>query len=317
MRNRRMKRASWLTVTLLLVFSLAAAKEKYEEKFDKTVALAKDGKVDISNISGDITVSSWNQDQVKIEALKVSQASSLEKAKENAAKVTIEVVPEGSLLRIETKYPKSDKFWGGESVNVSVDYKLWIPEKASLKANNISGDITAEAIGGAAALKAVSGDIQLTKAAGGADCNSVSGNVTVADVTGSAFLKSVSGDVKATSIKGSVEAESVSGDVELVEVSEASTVRVKALSGEVLYRGGISKQGNYSLKSHSGSVMLYVPADSAFDLEAETFSGGIESDFEIKVMGKVSPKELSGSVNGGGAVLKVSSFSGDIKLKKS
>src|SRR4030042_1768765 len=260
MRNRRMKRASWLVVTLLLVFSLAAAKEKYEEKFDKTVALAKDGKVDIGNISGDITVMTWSQDQVKIEALKVSQASSLEKAKENAAKVTIEVIPEGSLLRIETKYPKSDKFWGGDSVNVSVDYKLWIPEKAALKANNISGDITAEAIGGAAALRAVSGDIQLTKAAGGADCNSGSGNVTVADVTGSAFLKSVSGDVKATSIKGSVEAESVSGDVELVEVSEATTVRVKALSGEVLYRGGISKQGNYSLKSHSGNVALYIPA---------------------------------------------------------
>jgi len=317
MRNRKMRRTGWLVVILLLVFSFAAAKEKYEEKFDKTVALAKDGKVDISNISGDIMVMTWNQDQVKIEALKVSQASSLEKAKENAAKVTIEVVPESSLLRIETKYPKSDKFWGGESVNVSVDYKLWIPEKAALKANNISGDISAEAIGGAVALKAVSGDIQLTKAAGGADCNSVSGNVTVADVTGSAFLKSVSGDVKANSVKGSVEAESVSGDVELVEVSEATTVRVKALSGEVLYRGGISKQGNYSLKSHSGNVVLYIPADSAFDLEAETFSGGIESDFEIKVMGKVSPKELSGSVNGGGAVLKVSSFSGDIKLKKS
>jgi len=317
MRNRRMKRTGWLAVSLLLVFSLAAAKEKYEEKFAKTVALAKDGKVDISNISGDITVLIWNQDQVKIEALKVSEASSLEKAKENASKVTIEVVPEGSLLRIETKYPKSEKHWGGESIDVSVDYKLWIPEKASIKANNVSGDITAEAIGGAAALKAVSGDIQLTKAAGGADCNSVSGNVTVANVTGSAFLKSVSGDVKATSVKGSVEAESVSGDVELVEISEASTVRVKALSGEVLYRGGISKQGNYSFKSHSGSVVLYIPADSAFDLEAETFSGGIESDFEIKVMGKVSPKELSGSVNGGGAVLKVSAFSGDVKLKKS
>jgi len=315
--NRRMKRTGWLVVSLLLIFSLAAAKERYEEKFDKTVALAKDGKVDISNISGDITVMSWNQDQVKIEALKVSQASSLEKAKENAAKVTIEVVPEGSLLRIETKYPKSDKFWGGESVNVSVDYKLWIPEKASLKANNISGDITAEAIGGPAALKAVSGDVQLTKGAAGVDGNSISGNMTVSDVTGSVFLKTVSGDVKANSIKGSVEAESVSGDVELVAVSEASTVRVKALSGEVLYRGAISRQGNYSLKSHSGSVVLYLPADSAFDFEAETFSGGIESDFEIKVMGKVSPKEMSGSVNGGGAVLKVSSFSGDIKLKKS
>jgi DUF4097 and DUF4098 domain-containing protein YvlB len=317
MRNRRMKRTGWIAISLLLVFSLAAAKEKYEEKFEKTVALAKDGKVDISNISGDITVLSWNQDQVKIEALKISEASSLEKAKENTAKVTIEVVPEGSLLRIETKYPKSDKFWGGDSVNVSVNYKLWIPEKAALKATNISGDISAEAIGGAVALKAVSGDIHLTKAAGGADCNTVSGDVTVAEVTGSAFLKSVSGDVKAGGVKGSVEAESVSGDIGLTEVSEASTVRVKALSGEVLYRGGVSKQGNYSLKSHSGTVTLYIPADSAFDLEAETFSGEIQSDFEIKVMGKVSPKELSGSVNGGGAVLKVSSFSGDIKLKKS
>jgi DUF4097 and DUF4098 domain-containing protein YvlB len=317
MTNRRLKRTGWIVVLLLLVFSLAAAKEKYEEKFDKTVALAKDGKVDISNISGDITVMSWNQDQVKIEALKVSQASSLEKAKENAAKVAIEVIEEGNLLRIETKYPKSDKFWGGESVNVSVDYKLWIPEKASLKANNISGDITAEAIGGAAGLKAVSGDVQLTKAAGGADCNSISGNVTVGEVTGNVFLKSVSGDVKANLIKGSVEAETVSGDVELVEVSEAPAVRVKALSGEVLYRGAISKQGNYSLKSHSGNVVLYLPADSAFDFEAETFSGDVETDFEIKIMGKVSSKEMSGSVNGGGAVLKVSSFSGDIKLKKS
>jgi len=317
MTNRRLKRTGWIVVLLLLVFSLAAAKEKYEEKFDKTVALAKDGKVDVSNISGDITVMSWNQDQVKIEALKVSQASSLEKAKENAAKVAIEVIEEGNLLRIETKYPKSDKFWGGESVNVSVDYKLWIPEKASLKANNISGDITAEAIGGAAGLKAVSGDVQLTKAAGGADCNSISGNVTVGEVTGNVFLKSVSGDVKANLIKGSVEAETVSGDVELVEVSEAPAVRVKALSGEVLYRGAISKQGNYSLKSHSGNVVLYLPADSAFDFEAETFSGDVETDFEIKIMGKVSSKEMSGSVNGGGAVLKVSSFSGDIKLKKS
>jgi len=311
-----MKKTGWLAISLLLLFSLAAAKEKVEEKFEKTVALAKDGKVDISNISGDITVMTWAQDQVKIEALKISEASSLEKAKENAAKVTIEVVPEGNLLRIETKYPKSGKFWGGESVNVSVDYKLWIPEKAALKASNISGDVTAEAIGGAAALKAVSGDVQLTKAAAGADCNSVSGNVTVADVTGSAFLKSVSGDVKASVVKGSIEAESVSGDIELTDVSEAPTARVKALSGEVLFRGRLSKEGNYSLKSHSGNVELYLPADSAFDFEAETFSGGIESDFEIKVMGKVSPKEMSGSVNGGGAVLKVSSFSGDIKLKK-
>ncbi|MFZ2054240.1 MAG: DUF4097 family beta strand repeat-containing protein [Candidatus Aminicenantales bacterium] len=317
MKNVKTKRTVWLAVTLLLVFSFAVAKEKYEEKFEKTMALAKDGKVDIGNISGDIVAMSWKQDQVRIEALKVSTAGSLEKAKENAAKVTIEIAQEGNVLRIETKYPRNEKSWGGESTNVSVNYKLWIPEKAALKAHSISGDVTAEAIGGAADLKAISGDVRLTKADEGAECNSISGEVVVAEVTGNAFLKSVSGDIKANMIKGSVEAETVSGDVELTDISEASSVRAKALSGEVIYRGRINRQGNYHFKSHSGDVELYLPADSAFDFEADTFSGGIETDFEVKVMGKVSPKEMSGTVNGGGASLKVSSFSGDIRLKKS
>jgi len=198
-----------------------------------------------------------------------------------------------------------------------VDYKLWIPEKAALKAHSISGDITAEAIGGTADLKAISGSVQLTKAGGAANCESISGEVVVSDVTGNAYLKSISGGVKADAIKGSVEAETVSGGVELIGISEASTVRAKALSGGVIYRGRINRQGNYSFKSHSGGVELYLPADSAFDFDAETFSGGVETDFEVKVVGKVSPKEMSGTVNGGGATLKVSSFSGDIKLKKS
>ncbi len=317
MKSLRTKPTVWIFVSILLVFSLAMAKEKYEEKFDKTMALAKDGKVDIGNISGDITAVSWAQDQVKIEALKVSTADSLEKAKENAAKVKIEISQEGDVLRIQTKYPKGEKFGGNESLNVSVDYKLWIPEKASLKAQSISGNVTAEGIGGAADLKAISGNVQITKAAGGAECTSVSGGVVVSGVTGNAFLKSVSGDIKANMIKGSVEAETVSGGVELLDVSEASSVRAKALSGDVVYRGRINRQGKYSFKAHSGDVVLHLPGDSAFDFDADTFSGGIETDFEVKVVGKVSPKEMSGTVNGGGATLKVSSFSGNIQLKKS
>jgi DUF4097 and DUF4098 domain-containing protein YvlB len=316
MKRFKMAKAAIFLVSFLLLLSLASAKEKYEEKFEKTVALAKGGKVDISNISGNIAVSSWSQDQVKIEALKVSQASSQDKGKENAAKVTIEVTAEGNVVRIETKYPKSDKFWGGEGVNVSVEYKLSIPEWAALKASNISGDVDVVGPIGPVDLNAISGSIRLKKAAKGADCNAISGDLEVTEVTGDAFLKSVSGDITANLIKGSVQAESVSGGVQLTEVSDATRVEAKALSGDVVYRGRINPQGTYNMKSHSGEVDLYLPADAAFEFEAETFSGSIETDFEIKVVGKVSPKAMQGVVNGGGATVKVSSFSGDIKLKK-
>jgi len=304
---------------LLLVFSaaVAAERERYEEPFEKTFSLAKDGKVQISNISGDIEVRSWGEGQVKIKAIKLSKASSLSQAKEDAARVAIEITEEGNVLRIETKYPKSGKFWGGESVNVSVDYWLWIPEKAGLKVNNISGDIDVEGTGGVLDVSAISGDVSLRKASGRAEGSTISGDLEISGIAGDVFLKSVSGDITADRVKGSIEAETVSGDVELTEVSEAATVRVKVLSGEIVYRGNINPAGNYSLKSHSGNVELDLPANSAFDFEAETFSGSITTDFEIKVTGKISPKEMSGVVNGGGATVKLSSFSGDIKLKKS
>jgi DUF4097 and DUF4098 domain-containing protein YvlB len=316
MKKFRMTRTALAAAALLLLFAFASAKEKYEEKFEKTMSLPKGGKVQISNISGDIGIVTWGQDQVKIDAVKVSQADSLDKAKENAAKVNIEVTMEGNVLRIETKYPKSGKVWGGESVSVSVSYKLSIPAWAAMKANNISGDIVAENLGGAADLSAISGDVKLKKATQGADCSTISGNLEIADITGDVFLKSVSGELTATQVKGSIQAESVSGDVELSEVSEAGSVRVKALSGEIIYRGSINKAGTYNLKSHSGNIDMYLPASAGFDFEAESFSGGITSDFEIKVSGKVSPKEMRGVVNNGGATVKLTSFSGDIRLRK-
>jgi DUF4097 and DUF4098 domain-containing protein YvlB len=250
---------------------------------------------------------------VKIQALKVSQADSQAKAKENAAKVNIEVTEEGSVLRIETKYPKLP--FGG-SVNVSVDYWLWIPEKAALGAKNISGNVDVEGPGGPVDLSAISGDVNLRKAAKGGDCSTISGNLAVSGVTGDLFLKSVSGDIKATQVKGSVQGETVSGNLEMLDVSEASAVRLKTLSGDVVYRGRINRAGTYSLKSHSGGIDMFLPADSAFDFEAETFSGDIATDFDVKVVGKISEKEMSGVVNGGGASVKISTFSGDIKLKK-
>ncbi len=320
MKHTSIRKALSLAASLAVLFTLTAgiarSGEKFEEKFEKTVPLPKEGKVDISNISGKIVVTSWSQGDIRIEAVKYSDASSEAKAKENAAKVTIEVMTEGNIVRIETKYPKGGGIFGHESVDVSVDYKLTIPQAAGLKAKNISGDIDAEGLGGPADLDVVSGDIALRGAGQGAECNSVSGNVTVSGVTGAVFVKSVSGDVRARQVKGSVEAESVSGELELTEVSEASSVRAKALSGGIVYSGSINKAGTYTLKSHSGEVEMDIPAASAFDFEASTFSGDITSDFEITMSGRVSEKELRGVVNGGGATVKLSSFSGNIRLKK-
>jgi DUF4097 and DUF4098 domain-containing protein YvlB len=305
-----------LAFIVAFVAAPALAGEKYEEKFAKTEALAKTGTFYLSNVSGDIEVAVWKEAQVKIEAVKTSKAAGLDKAKENAAKVTIEVTKDGDAVRVETKYPKKEGgFWGGDRISVSVDYKVWVPDQAAVEIKSVSGVVVVAALGGKAKIDAVSGDVTLRGAAG-AEIKLVSGDLEIGNVGGDAFIKAVSGDITVTKIKGSVEADAVSGDIELRDVSEAQSVDVKTVSGNVIYVGTIKPGGRYELKTHSGDVRMTIPADSAFDFEANTFSGDIDSDFEITVSGKISPKEIRGTVGKGGATVTLKSFSGNVDLKK-
>lgn len=312
MRNSKVIVITAVLALLFLSAGVMAAEEKYEEKFNKTETIALDGKVMISNISGNVMVKTWDKGEVKIDAVKMSRASSLEKAKENAQKVTIEVTNADNTVRIKVKYPEGRH----EKLNVSINFELMIPAKAALDANSVSGDVQVEKIGGALKAGTVSGNVTVLGAAKGVDANTVSGDVAVSNATGDAYLKTVSGSVKAEHIMGSISAETVSGDVELMNISEAKTVSGKALSGTVTYKGKLNKEGRYTFKAHSGDIDVTIPADSAFEFSGETFSGDISTDFKVEVSGKISKRELHGTVNGGGAVLKMEAFSGNVNLKK-
>jgi hypothetical protein len=305
-----------MAFVVAFVAAPALAEEKFEEKFEKTVPLSKTGKLTLSNISGQIEILTSKDAQVKIEALKVSKASSLDKAKENAAQVTIEVTGGADLVAVETKYPKrSGGFWGGNSINVSVDYKVWVPEQAAVELSSVSGDVKLATIGGAAKIKCVSGNVDLGGAAR-ADIDLVSGELKMGNIAGDTFIKAVSGDIEVKGIKGSVEVEAVSGDIDLLDVAGAQTVAAKSVSGNITYAGTVVAGSRFEIKSHSGDVTVTIPADSSFDLEASTFSGDIDSAFPVTPSGKVSPREVNGTVGKGGATLILKTFSGNVDLKK-
>jgi len=143
-----------LAVLAVVVFFLglnpleASAQDKvrHEETFAKTESLTRDGKVEIRNVSGDVEVTTWDRNEVKIDALKTSRASSMDKAKENAAKVKIEVTRENGILKVSTVYPKPSV----KNLNVSVFYKVVIPPDAAISARSVSGNVTLEKIGGKA-----------------------------------------------------------------------------------------------------------------------------------------------------------------------
>ncbi len=303
-------------LALLVMFgvnpTVAAEKVKFEEKFEKTLDLSRNGKVIVENMSGNIEVKTWNKAQVQIDALKVSRATTLAKAKENITKVKITITEENSTLRIQTEYPKGQN----KNLSFSIYYTLMIPVEASINASTMSGNVTCEDIGGDLKAKTMSGNVTAIGAKNGANLSTMSGTVEVDNVVGDVKLHSVSGNVLAHAVKGSVDADSTSGSIVLTNITDADEIEANALSGKVKYEGDLSSRGYYHLQTHSGRVEFIVPSSAAFDLEARTFSGSINSDFDITVRGKIDKKSLSGSVNGGGAEVELKAFSGNVYIKK-
>ncbi|MFA9453838.1 MAG: DUF4097 domain-containing protein, partial [Candidatus Aminicenantaceae bacterium] len=267
---------SVLSVLLVLGLVLGASPirdddtERYEENFEKSVSLARDGKIILRNISGDIEVKVWDKAEVQIQALKVSRTDSEELAKKNFEKVTIEVTQDGDTLKIETKRDKDYFRKGSNKKNVSIDFWLIIPSGAAADMKSVSGDIVMEDIGNDTRAATVSGDIDMTGVAGslkayavsgdltvtgvqeGVDCETVSGELKIRSVKGGADLKTVSGDILLENSEGDVEAEVVSGDIDLIDISGAEEVMSKSVSGSVKFVGGLSKGGSYNFSVLNG-----------------------------------------------------------------
>lgn len=315
--TKRKDLITWvLACAVLLMFGtnsvLAQNKVKFEDKFERTIDLVRDGKVIINNVSGNIEVRTWDRAQVQIDALKVSRSTTQARAKENADKVEITIAEEDSTVRIKTEYPESKN----RNINVSVYYTLTIPADASLNATTVSGNVTCEDISGDLKANTASGNVTATGVKNGANLSTTSGNVEVDDIVGDVKLHTVSGSVIANNVKGSVAADTTSGSIVLTNITDADEIDANVMSGKVKYEGDLDSNGYYHLQTHSGRVEFIVPSGAAFDLDARTFSGSINSDFDITVRGKIDKKSLRGSVNGGGAEVELKAFSGNIYIKK-
>jgi hypothetical protein len=129
----------------------------------------------------------------------------------------------------------------------------------------------------------------------------------------------LTGDVSVRCSKGRAEVSSASGTITLVGIAgdaEASTA-----SGEVTFAGLIRAGGNYRLKSLSGSVIMTIQSDApGFTATLSTYSGGLETEFPLKVESPVQRgamnRRLTGTFGNGEAKISLDSFSGEVKIAK-
>ena len=290
------------------------------EKFSRKVKVGRDGRLSISNISGDIKVSGGSGDEVVIDAVKRTRGGASELA---AAHIIVDERP--GRVEVRTEYD-SDRSRRYNNINVSVDYTVLVPAGATVDVKSISGNVTVTGVQSVVHAETISGTLAASSTPK-LTAKTVSGDVELISAPADADLAAttISGNIRAKGLRiRTLDLGSVSGDVALSDIA-CDRLGVKSVSGSVEFVGTLGKGGRYEINSHSGSVRLALSGSTGFELNANSFSGSIRSDFPVTLggtnarsdRGRPGPGHATHAVFGdGSATLNLRTFSGDIVLTK-
>lgn len=297
-------------------------REEQTERTTKTFKLGSDGSIDLQNISGDITITRGGGSDATVEIVKTGRGRDTADAKSQLDLVTVDINERAGRVELKTRYP--NQMHG--NTNVSVDYTVTAPAGTRVSANAISGNVKITDIKGDISVSTISGDMRISGASRIDSAHSISGTIEIDDAKtdGGIDASTISGDVRFHHIAARrVNGGTVSGDIQLEDVA-ADAVGASTMNGEITFSGTLAARGRYELKSHSGDVRLTLSGNTGFEVDANSFSGDIRSDFPITThgtadaSGRRGPRRslLQGTFGDGSAVIKINTFSGSIVIGK-
>jgi DUF4097 and DUF4098 domain-containing protein YvlB len=294
-------------------------REEQTERTTKVVKLGADGALSLGNISGDITVTRGGGTDATIEIVKTARGRTAQDAKELLALVPVDVTERAGRVEVKTRYPNR------RNINVSVAYTVSAPAGTHLSIETISGDVKVTDIKGDVSANSISGDVRISGAGRISAAKTISGTVEIAETQadGPVGGSSISGDVVFRRVTARrLDASSVSGNIKLEDV-QCERVSAGTTSGSVWFGGTLAKSGRYELKSFSGEVRVALSGNTGFEVEANSFSGDVRTDFPITTRGGPPPNDrgrrhttLAGTYGDGAAVLDLTTFSGSIVISK-
>jgi hypothetical protein len=128
----------------------------------------------------------------------------------------------------------------------------------------------------------------------------------------------VSGDISAQGLDSDVRANTVDGDV---HVSTTGTAWGNTVSGSIEIEMGATDWRELEFRTVSGDITLWLPEDIDVDVDFESLSGDLDSDFEITQTGRRSRRWIGANVEGyigarGERSLSFNTVSGDVRLRR-
>jgi len=271
------------------------SKKAHEEVIQKEFPLTADGTVVIKNTVGTIVVNEWKQENIKIVATKKATKEEFLPM----AEVKIKATEKKILIITKEKKEAQGK--------VEVNYKLLVPEAATV-------NVTTE-----------KGGIFINNLRGQAKAQTKEGNIEIANVQGAIVTSADYGSITVCNSCQDVRAHTLKGDITIEEATK--TIVARAKKGKICTTCKNACQlDTVCLSTESGHITLSLPEEVNAELLAHTKKGRISSQHEITLKPRTTTlnkktfarmrKEVDGTLGTGDASIKLTAGSGNIKISK-
>ncbi len=196
------------------------------EEFHHTYPLSASGRIELANINGAVHIAAWDQNEVKVDAVK--RANNEEHLKD----AEIRVEARADSISIETHYREQGEGWHGNHYrSTEVEYTLTVPRTARLDE-----------------IKLINGGLDVTGVKGEVHASCINGKLAARGLSGRARLATINGPLDASFDQmpaASVELSSINGPVELTLPSDA-----KASIEATTVHGGIDNDFGLHTSDH-------------------------------------------------------------------
>jgi hypothetical protein len=256
------------------------------QKIDRSMPVDSQATVTLCVASGTLKVRGWDKNEIHVRSLDAVRIDfrRIDKTKDPTAPAhRVDVMV---LDRTSSATPRLD-------CQALASVEMDVPVGATVQVQTRDGDITIAGVAGAYA-GSQNGDIEISRVTKLVEAGSVGGSIYLKDSSGRVNLSSAGGVVEAMNVRAAtaedtLEVGTVSGDIQLNRVSN-SKVTVKTVSGTVTMTGPLAKSGWYGFTSMAGDVVLAMPPDASFQLNAKVSEKhDIVSDFALKYLSQTPP----------------------------
>lgn len=256
------------------------------QKVERTTVVDPQAIITLCVASGTLTVNGWDKPEVRVRSLDAGQIEfrRIDKPKEpNAPASRIDVMV---LDRTSKADPRRD-------CQAIAEVEMQVPANATVQVQTRDGDIMIAGVASAYA-GSQNGDIFIERATRLVEAGSVGGSISLKDSSGRINLSSAGGGVEVVNVRAAnpddtFEVGTVSGDIQLERISSPK-VMAKTVNGTLIMSGSLVKAGQYAFTNMTGDVVLALPHDASFRLNAKVSEKhNIVSDFSLRYLSEPTP----------------------------